>query len=237
LDKAEYGLLPWLDAGKTGLKVADSIEPKLIANPGCYATSILMAILPLLRRGIIKPENLVIDSKSGASGGGRKASENLLFTEVEGECLPYRVGRHQHLPEIKGFAQAFSGHAIDPMFTTHLLCIRRGILSSIYAKTAEGVSDMDLSAAYAQDYSDYGLVQWSSLKGRNARSVAYELSLKRVVGTALTRVHFQLDGDRLYLFSLIDNLIKGAAGQAVENFNRLLGLPARAGLSELEGVL
>ncbi len=237
LDQAEYGLLPWLDAGSTGLKLDASSKPRLIANPGCYATSVLMAILPLLRRGLIDASSLVIDSKSGASGGGRKASENLLFTEVEGECLPYKLARHQHLPEIRGFAQQFSGEAIDPMFTTHLLCIRRGIISAIYAKTKKGATDMDFASAYAQDYSDYGLVQWSSLKGRNARSSAYELSLKRVVGTALTRVHFQVDGDRLYLFSLIDNLIKGAAGQAVENFNRLLGIPAKTGLQELEGVL
>ncbi len=237
LDKAEYGLLPWLDAGTTGLKVARPGEARLIANPGCYATSVLMAILPLLRRQLIVADSLVIDAKSGASGGGRKASENLLFTEVEGECLPYRVGQHQHLPEIRHFANAFSGQAIDPMFTTHLLCIRRGIISAIYAKTREGVSEMDFSVAYAQDYSDYGLVQWSSLKGRSSRSVAYELSLKRVVGTALTRVHYQVEDGRVYLFSLIDNLIKGAAGQAVENFNRLLGLPPRSGLSELEGVL
>lgn len=237
LDKAEYGLLPWLDAGSSGLRGKATTGPRLIANPGCYATSVLMAILPLLRRNLIKADSLVIDSKSGASGGGRKASENLLFTEVEGECLPYKVGRHQHLPEIRNFAAAFSGQTIDPMFTTHLLCIRRGIISAIYAKMADGVTENDLAVAFAQDYSDYGLVQWSSLNGRNARSTAYELSLKRVVGTALTRVHFQVDGDRVYLFSLIDNLIKGAAGQAVENFNRLLGLPAKAGLSELEGVL
>jgi N-acetyl-gamma-glutamyl-phosphate reductase len=239
LDKAEYGLLPWLDAGISTADEAKAVpgEPRLIANPGCYATSVLMAILPLLKRGLIRPETLVIDAKSGASGGGRKASENLLFTEVEGECLPYRVGKHQHLPEIRSFTQAFSGQEIDPMFTTHLLCIRRGILSSIYAKTADKVTELDFTSAFAQDYSDYGLVQWSSLKGRSPRAMAFELSLKRVVGTALTRVHFQLEGDRVYLFSLLDNLIKGAAGQAVENFNRLLGAPARTSLSELEGVL
>ncbi len=233
LDIAEYGLMPWLGERP----VVSSEKPRLIANPGCYATSVLMAILPLLKRGLIDPSTLVIDAKSGASGGGRKASANLLFTEVEGECLPYRVGKHQHLPEIRSFASEFSGKAIDPMFTTNLLCIRRGIISSIYAKATQKLTEKDLSVAFAEDYSSYGLVEWDSLNDLSARSSAFALSLKRVVGTGLTRALYQLDGDRIYLFSLIDNLIKGAAGQAVENFNRLLGIPLGTGVEDLEGVL
>lgn len=232
LGKAEYGLLPWVEE-----KAPAEGAARLVANPGCYATSVLMALLPLLKRGLVKPDSIVIDAKSGTSGAGRKASVNLLFTEVEGECLPYRIARHQHLPEIKRFAEALSGTAIDPLFTTHLLGIRRGIISGIYARLGAAVTQLDLSSAYANDYSDYGLVEWGPLEGLTERSAAHQLSLKRVVGTALTRIHYQIDGDRLYLFSLIDNLVKGAAGQAIENFNRLHGMAAGTGLTDLEGVL
>jgi N-acetyl-gamma-glutamyl-phosphate reductase len=231
LDRAEYGLLPWLGP------VQEASRGRLIANPGCYATSVLMALLPLLKRGLILPETIVIDAKSGASGAGRKAAENLLFTEVEGECLPYRIGRHQHLPEIREFAENFSAVKIAPFFTTHLLGIRRGILTGIYAKVPAGVTEETLSAAFATDYSDYGLVDWGPLTGISDRASAFRLSLKRVVGTAQTNLHYKVDGENLYLFSLIDNLIKGAAGQAVENFNRIHGLPFGAGLVQLEGVL
>ena len=214
---------------------------ELIANPGCYATSVLMAVVPLLKRNLIDPDSLVVDAKSGTSGAGRKASENLLFTEVDGECLPYRIGKHQHLPEIRQFAEAYSGAKIDPIFATHLLPVRRGIIAGIYAKLSPGVSELDIAGAYGNDYSDYGLVEWGQLHGGTSRADGYSLSLKRVVGSAVTRLHYQLShsesGGKLYLFSLIDNLIKGAAGQAIENFNCLHGLPAATGLKQLEGVL
>jgi N-acetyl-gamma-glutamyl-phosphate reductase len=216
---------------------AGEFEPQLVANPGCYATSVLMAVLPLLKRDLIEPDSLVIDAKSGTSGAGRKPSENLLFTEVEGECLPYRLGKHQHYPEICQYAAHFSGVAIEPFFTTHLLSVRRGIITGLYAKLRENVTEADLDRAYGLDYADYGLVEWGALNGLNARSVAHRLSLKRVVGSAMTRLHYQVDGRRLYLFSLIDNLVKGAAGQAIENFNRIRGLALGTGLKELEGVL
>jgi N-acetyl-gamma-glutamyl-phosphate reductase len=230
LDRAIYGLLPWQREEKSAF-------PRLVANPGCYATAILMALLPLLKRNLIEAQSVVIDAKSGTSGAGRKATENLLFTEVEGECLPYRVGGHQHLPEIRQFAAAISGKAIDPFFATHLLSVRRGIIAGIYARMPPAVTELDITSAYALDYADYGLVQWGALGKSTSRSDAYALSMKRVVGTALTRVYYRLAGNQLYLFSLIDNLVKGAAGQAIENFNNLKGLPLEMGLGHLEGVL
>ncbi len=245
LERARYGLMPWYsgvpdDTASLGSRYpegAGEFEPQLVANPGCYATSVLMAVLPLLKRDLIEPDSLVIDAKSGTSGAGRKPSENLLFTEVEGECLPYRLGKHQHYPEICQYAAHFSGVAIEPFFTTHLLSVRRGIITGLYAKLRENVTEADLDRAYGLDYADYGLVEWGALNGLNARSVAHRLSLKRVVGSAMTRLHYQVDGRRLYLFSLIDNLVKGAAGQAIENFNRIRGLALGTGLKELEGVL
>lgn len=235
LDRAEYGLSPWIGE-LPGLDPATA-PARLIANPGCYATSVLMAVLPPLQRNLINPDTLVIDAKSGTSGAGKKASERLLFTEVDGECLPYRVGRHQHMPEIAQYSHQFAGVPLDPSFTTHLLNVRRGIIAGMYARLNEGVTAEDIDAAYANTYSDYELVDWSHLDSEDTRSNIYNLSLKRIVGSAFTKIHYQVVGNRLYLFSLIDNLIKGAAGQAIENFNRIHHLKFETSLVELEGVL
>ena len=196
-----------------------------------------MAILPLLRSDLIEPSSLVIDSKSGTSGAGRKAAENLLFTEVDGECLPYRVGQHQHFPEIQEYAQVFGGQAIDPFFNTSLLPVRRGIISSIYARLKTGRGLADIRTALANAYEDYPLVKISALSELSAIGQAQAVSLKKVVGSARTHLAFEVVGEKLYMFSLLDNLLKGAASQAVENFNWLNGLPAGTGLTEIEGVL
>lgn len=230
LPRAEYGLCPWVST-------TPSTAPRLVANPGCYATAVLMAILPLLHRGLIRAESLVIDAKSGASGAGRKASESLLFTEVDGECLPYRIGRHQHLPEIREHARALGGLPLDPFFSTHLLPVRRGILCSMYARLSDGVRASDLPAAYAQAYSNYGLVDFGEIGADGDLADAADLSLKKIVGTGMTRIRYKIVHDRLYVFSLLDNLIKGAAGQAIENLNRLYGQPLAKGLDQLEAAL
>lgn len=221
LGKAHYGLVPFATpvSGKGA---------KLVSNPGCYATAVLMALIPLMKENLIKPESLVIDAKSGTSGAGRKATESQLFTEVEGECLPYKVGKHQHFPEICGYVEKFAGKAIDPHFTTHLLNVRRGIIAGLYAKLNPGVKLADIESAYSKAYSNYPLV-------KHGESVS--LSLKRVVGSARTHISYKTDGDKLYVFSLIDNLLKGAASQAIENFNRLHDLPVATALTDMEGVL
>lgn len=231
---AENGLVPW--AGK--LKAS---KPTLVANPGCYATSVLMATLPLLRENAIVRDTLVVDAKSGTTGAGRKASEATSFTEVEGECLPYKVGRHQHWPEIVQQAAAHGGGDIAPFFTTHLLNVRRGIISSIYARLApafkgasDAESDKKIEAVFREAYSGYPLVRFGALGKPETDAL---LSLKRVVGTARTHIAWRAEGDKLHLFSLIDNLVKGAASQAVENFNRLTDAPVETGLVAQEGVL
>lgn len=231
---AEYGLVPW--AGGLSAKA-----PTLVANPGCYATSVLMAILPLLRANAIVRDTLVVDAKSGTSGAGRKASEATSFTEVEGECLPYKVARHQHWPEIVQQAAAHGGGDIAPFFTTHLLNVRRGIISSIYARltpsfvgASDRESDAKIATLFREAYSSYPLARFGALGTPETDAL---LSLKRVVGSARTHVAWKVEGDKLHVFSLIDNLVKGAASQAVENFNRLIDAPVSTGLVEMEGVL
>lgn len=229
LDASIYGLVPFS-------KISASTKPQLIANPGCYATSVMMAILPLLQAGLIRKSTLVIDAKSGTTGAGRKAAENLLFTEVEGECLPYRVGAHQHFPEICEQTESFSGQTIDPFFTTHLLPVRRGIISSIYAELVD--ERANIQGAFERIYAEYPLVRFGEIDSAKAEMPSrIGLSLKKVVGTARTHIYFKAVGKKLFLFSLIDNLLKGAASQAVENFNQLYGFPVETSLDRMEGSL
>ncbi len=234
---AHYGLVPWSGPANKAGKPSSS-APSLTANPGCYATSVLMGLLPLLKAGLIDTRTLVIDAKSGTTGAGRKAAEALQFSEVAGECLPYKIGSHQHFPEICGYAAEFAAQTIDPLFSTHLMNTRRGIISGIYARLASHVSPdtaaAQLASAFASAYDGYPLVKISALTAKNERS---ELSLKKVAGSARVHLRHKLVGDKLYVFSLIDNLLKGAASQAVENFNRLVDLPVHTALTELEGIL
>lgn len=222
LAEAQYGLSPW---------VGPASKEKLIANPGCYATAITLALIPLLKHGLIAEDSIVIDAKSGTSGAGKKAAENMLFTEVAGECLPYKVGRHQHYPEIIEAVEKFSGHKIEAHLTTSLLSVRRGIIAGVYAHLREGCTLADVQAAYAKSYSDYPLVRHASVKEEPAL-----MSLKKVVGTGKTHIAYEVEGSKLYAFSCIDNLLKGAASQAVENFNRISDFPIAMGLSHLEAL-
>jgi len=236
LKSAQYGLVPWIDA-------AGESAPKLIANPGCFATAVLMALLPLLKNSLINKFSIVIDAKSGTTGAGRKAEERLLHAEVAGLCLPYRIGRHQHQPEIQQFAKRFAGVEIDFQFVTNLISVRRGIIAGVYARIspelmalAKGAALEKIHESFVSAYGEDPLVELSRITGAGGNEEAL-LNLRRVVGSARTHISYALEGDKLYVFSLIDNLLKGAASQAVENFNRLLGVPSWLSLTEVEGVL
>ncbi len=223
LKNSEYGLHPW--TGPAG-------KAQLVANPGCYASAISLALIPLLKENLISTDNIVIDAKSGTSGGGKKAAENLLFTEVEGECLPYKVGKHQHLPEIQECVKLFTGVDIDPHLTTSLLPVRRGITAGIYANLQEGMTLAHVDAAFNKHYGGNSLFEVGTVSARPQL-----LSLKRVVGTAKTHIAYEVQGQKLFVFSLIDNLLKGAASQAVENMNRICDFKADTGLTSLEAIL
>ncbi len=220
LEKSQYGLLPW---------VGPSGSQNLIANPGCYATAISMALIPLIKSDVIDTDHIVIDAKSGATGAGKKASENLLFTEVDGECLPYKVGRHQHEPEICEVVEAMTGKKIQPHMTTSLLPIRRGIIAGVYATLARGKTATDVENAFSKAYDGYSLVKHAAL-GKTSQL----LSLKKVVGTPKVHISYEVVDQKLYVFSCIDNLLKGAASQAVENLNRSFDWPVETGLNGME---
>ena len=215
--KAHYGLVPWA-------KPIVSDEAVLISNPGCYATAILMGLLPLLKNNLIIEETLVIDAKSGTTGAGKKAVESQIFSEVEGECLPYKTGVHQHLPEITLFSKLLGGKKIDPFLSTSLLPVRRGIIAGLYARMLPGKNLQDVDYAFKEFYGNYPFVSSG-------------LSLKKVVGTPTTQISYSLVGDKMYLYSSLDNLLKGAASQAIENFNLLNNLPVETGLTYLEAMI
>lgn len=237
LAKAVYGLQPLV-----GARVSSApTKPTLIANPGCYASAVSLALIPLLRAKLIDPNSIVIDAKSGATGAGRKASESLLFSEVEGECLPYKIAQHQHWPEIVEAVAGLSGSAIAPFFSTHLLNVRRGIVASIYARLTDaaigpqdGAVEERLRIAYHESFLDYSLVRFGALGDRQNDRLLW---LKNVVGTPRLHITYRVDQNKLYLFSCIDNLLKGAASQAVENLNALHGWPIDLSLTHIEGVL
>ncbi len=222
LDQAHYGLFPW---------ATPSEKTMLVANPGCYATAISLALIPLLNDNLVCEESLVIDAKSGTTGAGKKASESQLFAEVDGECLPYKVGRHQHYPEISESLEVFCGKKLNAHMTTSLLPIRRGIIAGVYAQLCDNRTVDDIESAFRRAYADYPL-----LNVGNLQKYPELLSLKRVVGTGKTHIGYEVVEQKLYVFCCIDNLLKGAASQAVENFNALFGLPAVTGLNHLEAL-
>jgi N-acetyl-gamma-glutamyl-phosphate reductase len=193
---------------------------RLGSNPGCYATSALLPLVPLLRLGLVEPDDVLIDAKSGATGAGRTLREDLLFCELDGDFSAYAPGRtHRHVPEMEAVLGERTGRAITLTFCPHLLPVKRGILSAIYAKTQRPAAE--IAAALAEFYAGEPFV----------RVVAKPPRLSEVERTnlCLMSVHEAAPG-RVVVFAALDNLVKGAAGQAIQNLNVALGLPEAAGL-------
>ena len=176
LAQAQYGLVPFC---------GPSAAP-LIANPAATRRLFCLASSHSLKAGTIDPSSLVIDAKSGTTGAGRRAAENLIFSEVDGECLPYKVGKHQHLPEIREYAKVFGGAETDPFFTTHLLPVRRGIIAGLYARLTANANPEE---AYEAAFSDYPLVSVERIEAPESSS--YALSLKKIAGSTRTRNRIQ----------------------------------------------
>ncbi|MFI5182845.1 MAG: N-acetyl-gamma-glutamyl-phosphate reductase [Vicinamibacteria bacterium] len=195
---------------------------RLIANPGCYATSVLLPLVPLLDRGLVDPADIVVDAKSGATGAGRAPREDLLFAEVAEDLSAYSPGRtHRHVGEMERVLSERTNKGVTLTFCPHLLPVRRGILSAIYVRSGSSVTE--LSQALRDFYADAAFVKVVEKPPR----------LSHVVGTndCLISVHAAAPG-RAVVFSALDNLIKGAAGQAVQNLNLAMGWPETAGLQE-----
>jgi N-acetyl-gamma-glutamyl-phosphate reductase len=205
-------------------------EAKLVSNPGCYATASTLAVLPLLKAGLIEPESLIIDAKSGTTGAGRRANEEMSFSEVADDFRAYRILKHQHTPEIeKTLGMAGIGGA-KVTFTSHLLPVRRGILATAYGRLRYLSGDQTAAAMKALE---------AFAEGKPfVRVVAPEaVTLHASVGTNRVVLGAKADAGRgiVVVFSSIDNLVKGAAGQALQNANVMFGLPETTGLLDLPG--
>jgi N-acetyl-gamma-glutamyl-phosphate reductase len=221
LGEAVYGLP---ELGREGLRSAS-----FVANPGCYATAVALPLAPLLRAGLIEPDGIIADAASGVTGAGRKVSEEFLFSEVAEDFKAYRVLRHQHTPEIVQTLAHVGGVTVGLTFTPHLLPIRRGILATIYARLKPGTPPMAAREALANAYAGESFV---GVLGRPE-----EVSLRRVNGTNRCELGMADDGrGQLVITCALDNLLKGAAGQALQNLNLALGLPETTGLENLLGV-
>ena len=204
-------------------------KAKLIGNPGCYTTCSILALAPLARHHLIDFDSIFIDAKSGATGAGRNPSQDKLFCEVNESLKAYNVAKHRHTSEIEQELSKMAGETIALSFTPHLLPINRGILATSYAKLTPDASKdpAELMALYEAFYQDEPFVRLFP---------AGKLpEIKHVVGSNSIAIGLTVDQrlGRVIVVSCIDNLIKGAAGQAVENMNLLFGLPETAGLSAL----
>jgi N-acetyl-gamma-glutamyl-phosphate reductase len=216
LTEAVYGL-PELYRGQISAS-------RLVANPGCYPTSVALALYPLLRQGIIDPATLIIDSKSGTSGAGRSEKLGSLYCEVNEGFKAYGVANHRHTPEIEQTLSQVAGQPVQVSFTPHLLPVNRGILSTCYATLKQAQSTAQLSELYQQTYA--GEIFVRVCRADSLPNIAY------VKGTNFCDVGLVSDQrtGRVIVVSAIDNLVKGAAGQAVQNLNLIQGWEETTGL-------
>lgn len=207
-------------------------DASLIASPGCYPTSILLPVIPLLRAGLIKHTGIIVDALSGVSGAGRKAEADYLFVECNESVRPYGVPKHRHLSEIEQELSKVVGDKVVIQFTPHLIPVNRGILTTIYvapekhfgtAAEAEALGEQ-IASCYQQAYGEEPFVRL--LEGKALPDT------KNVVGTNVIEIAWRLDlrTGRLIVMSAVDNIVKGASGQAVQSFNILCGFPETAGL-------
>ena len=221
LAKTSYGLVPW-DCPKT----------QLVANPGCYATCALMSLLPLIKANIIDTSHIIIDAKSGASGAGKKPNSDLMLSELANNFYAYSIGTHRHQPEIQHSIANLTDVSCELALTTQLLPIVRGISMSIYADSK--VTDPQaLASAYHTAYQDYPLVAHCDLTQTN--KATHLLQLKNVVSTPMTHIVYTMKAGKISIFASIDNLLKGAASQAMENANLLFDLSTTMGLITGDG--
>lgn len=215
LSSAVYGLPEW--------NRAQIQSASLVANPGCYPTGAILPLAPLLKEGLIRHDGIVINSLSGVSGAGRTSSGELSFVEVNESVKAYKVGEHQHIPEIQQALQSISSKNTSVTFVPHLLPITRGIYTSMYAPLSRGTDQQAVLNAYDKYYRNEPFVRYSSTAIPE---------IKNVNCTNYIDIGFRLypENNQLIVFSAIDNLIKGAAGQAVQNMNLMFGFDETEGL-------
>ena len=198
-------------------------EARLIANPGCFPTCSFLAVYPLVKEGLVDPNTLIIDAKSGTSGAGRGAKMDNLYCEVNESIKAYGVGTHRHTPEIEEQLSYAAGKPVTISFTPHLVPMNRGILVTAYASLNGKVTEEEARAAYEKYYRDEYFVRLLE-PGAVPQT-------RWVEGSNFADVNFKIDPrtGRVVMMGVIDNMVKGAAGQAVQNMNLMFGLPEETG--------
>lgn len=216
INEAVYGLC---EINREEIKKA-----RLIANPGCYPTCSILSIYPLVKEGLIDPKSIIIDAKSGTSGAGRGAKQEQLYCEVNENIKAYGVSNHRHTPEIEEQLSIAAKEEIKLNFTPHLVPMNRGILVTAYANLAANVSYEDVKMIYDNYYKQEPFVRVLE------KGICPET--KWVEGSNYVDVNFQIDArtNRIIMMGAMDNLVKGAAGQAIQNMNLIFGLPENEGL-------
>lgn len=213
LARAAFGL-PELFREK--IKGAD-----LVANPGCFPTGASLTIAPLLKEGLIETGSVIVNSVTGTSGAGKNPSEKFHFPNMNENVFPYGIGVHRHMPEIEQIAGEVAGTEVKVLFQPHVGPFDRGILSTVYSQPVKEISDEQLTRIYKDFYSAEPFVQ--------VRTDAP--AVKDVAGTNYCHIFVTCVKGRIVSFSVIDNLIKGASGQAIQNMNIAFGLPEQSGLA------
>ncbi|MDJ0626375.1 MAG: N-acetyl-gamma-glutamyl-phosphate reductase [Candidatus Caenarcaniphilales bacterium] len=208
INEAVYGL--------TEFNHKEIREARLLANPGCYPTASTLGVLPLLKNNIVDDSLCIIDAKSGTTGAGKAVQENLLFSEINESFSAYKVDKHRHTPEIEQSIELYSQKTVKVRFTPHLLPMKRGILSTIYLKPKHNTSSLEVQNCLKEHYKSASFVH----------VVDEPPKTKDVYGSNRCHIFSMVDerSELVVVISVIDNLMKGAAGQAVQNFNLMFSL-------------
>lgn len=197
---------------------------RIVANPGCYPTATQLGFLPLVEAGVVDDQHLIADTKSGVSGAGRKAETHILFSEASDNFKAYGVAGHRHLPEVRQGITRAAGHEVALTFVPHLVPMIRGIHATLYARLTK---EVDLQALFEKRYAGEPFVDVLPAGSQpDTRSV-------RASNLCRIAVHRPQGGDMVVVLSVIDNLVKGAAGQAIQNMNLMFGLPETLGLTQV----
>ena len=221
LRSAVYGLSEWCREAVRGAR--------LVSNPGCYPTATLLSLGPLAKEGLLASQGLIVDAKSGVTGAGRSPKEELLFSEVNENLRAYNVNAHPHIPEMEQTLSEWAGGPIRMLFVPHLVPLNRGLYATVYASLKRRVSEKRVRELYGRSYSKEPFIKllpegvWPQTRS--------------VMGTNNCEINLRVDsnGQRVILLSAIDNLGKGAAGQAVQNMNLMYGFPETAALVHTAG--
>jgi len=219
LQQSVYGLSEWF---------ADEVESStFVANPGCYPTATLLGLAPLVSKQMVKSNSIIIDAKSGISGAGRGLSQMAHYAEINENMKIYKVNQHQHIPEIESILEKWDEEIGHVTFSTHLVPMTRGIMSTIYAELSEESSVQELHQLYVDTYQNSPFVR--------VRKAGEFPSTKEVSASNYCDIGVAFDErtKRITIVSVIDNLVKGAAGQAIQNANIMMGFEQQAGIGLL----